>query len=202
MHFNSITYGVIVPSVEHTLNHIPIDERDEWDYDCFVKPNLWLEKQVGFYPLFMAVGTTDDDIGMTGYSRQWAKIIGSRYNHEKKRSTNLLRKKNEFPNDVLFSFNSVEGIFVDYEYWFYALNSGYNDYKVSPKYIKWIFKRSWTKADWLRKTRKNPCSVMFAASQLDLRLADRLWVRNNKTKENLEYMGFSNVQVKRISSDL
>ena len=62
-----------------------------------------------------------------------------------------------------------------------------------------IFKPSYSKADWLRKARKDPCTVMLAAPSLYLPDAKRIWTRNNKTKKQLEDMGFENVEAKRIA---
>lgn len=153
----------------------------------------WLEKEVGFYPMFLAVGTKRYDILITGYDTQWKKITLSSYRDGK--VINTLRKKGEFPNWVLFSFDNMEGIFTDYEYWHCVLGG---DNTANKNERKWILKPSWGKARWLRKARKDPGSVQLVTDKLDLRNAKRVWVRNENTKNNLEDMGFSKVNVRRI----
>jgi len=64
---DSAVYGRVEASPEHA------------DQD-FKDAYSWLEKEVGFYPLFLAVGTTDEDIRMTGYQNQWRKILSDGLN--------------------------------------------------------------------------------------------------------------------------
>ncbi len=52
----SIVHGEVRASPEHA--------------DEFKDSYAWLEKQVGFYPIFLAVGTTEEDIRMAGYQGQ------------------------------------------------------------------------------------------------------------------------------------
>lgn len=161
------------------------------DVEFFKESYLWLEKEVRFYPLFLAVGTTEEDIRMTGYQNQWAKLL------VESKDRNEYRKKGEFPNYVLFSFQNIEGIFMDYDGWHLVLNASYKNYQMTNYEKRLIFKRSWSKSKWLRKTRKQH-SVQLVTSKLYLPFADRIWVRNKKTKTILENMGFRNVEVKRI----
>lgn len=157
------------------------------------KANLWLEKQVGFYPLFLAVGSAEEDIVMTGYDRNWKRKIGSTG------TKGIYVQKGKFPNEVLFSFEEMTGVFMDFGNWFIALNSEWKNYAVSDYEKRLIFKLSYNKADWLRKARKEPGSVMLVAPSLYLPSAKRVWVRNKETKEKLEDMGFEGVEVKRIA---
>ena len=180
---------------------------------------LWLKGEVGFYPLFLSVGTTYDDILMTGYPNQWRKIISTKIVGRRGNGTyiqkNVLRKKGEFPNDVLFSFeelrcpfsmprNTIRSIqlrcpmewaFMDYGYWHLALGS-YRD-KITDYEKRLIFKPSWQKSKWLGKAKKISQSVQLVTQSLYLPDAQRIWVRNKKTKKVLEGMGFDNVEVKR-----
>ena len=162
----------------------------------------WLEKQVGFYPLFLAVGTTEDDIRMTGYQSQWAKVNGSEIVGRRKNGSyiqrHILRKKGEFPNYVLFSFEEVDGVFTDFDYWHIPLGAIMNGYGVTDYEKRLTFKPSWPKSKWLRKARKNPHSVQLVASTLYLPDAKRIWVRNQQTKNQLKSMGFENVEVRRL----
>jgi hypothetical protein len=185
----NVLYGEIKPNPEHS--------------DFYLKDAYsWLEKEVGFYPLFLAAGENKEDIRMTGYQNQWAKIIGSQIVGTKNNGTyiqrNMLRKKGEFPNYVLFSFENIEGVFTDYSNWHIVLNSSHKQYQITDYEKRLIFKPSWNKSDWLRKAKKSPHSVQLVAPSLYLPDADRIWVRNPQTKAVLEAKGFENVQVKRI----
>ena len=168
----------------------------------FKKAYKWLENEVGFYPLFLGVGNNKDSVVITGYNHQWAKKIGSKPVRKTKKgyyiSKNILRKKGEFPNYVLFSFDNVEGVFTDYESWYIPLNHITNGNKVSDYEKRLVFKYSWKKSDWLRKARKDSGSVQLVTSKLYLPDAKRVWVRNKKTKKSLEEIGFENVRVKRL----
>ena len=175
------------------------------DDEPYGDANSWLEKQVGFYPLFLAVGMTEEDIRMTGYQNQWERVVGSETIGKDKDghyiSKNILRKKGEFPNHVLFSFKDLDGKFLDYMNWFIVLNSSHKNYDIADYEKKLILKPSWPKSKWLRKAKDNPHSVMLVTSKLYLPDADRIWVRNKKTKHILEKQGFDNVEVKRILVD-
>jgi hypothetical protein len=161
-----------------------------------------VRKKVGFYPLFLAVGTTEEDIRMTGYQNQWAKVIGSKIVGRRNDGTyiqrNILRRKGEFPNDVLFSFEDVDGKFMDYMSWHLVLNASYKNYQMTDYEKGLIFKPSWPKSKWLKKAREDPHSVQLVTSTLYLPEAGRIWVRNRQTKNYLESMGFENVEVRRL----
>ena len=154
----------------------------------------WLEKEVGFFPIFLAVGTTLNDIRMTGYQGQWGRFLswspeeGGKY-----------RKKGEFPNRVLFSFDEIDGIYMDFDAWHLVLNSQHNNYQLTEYEKRLMFRYSWSKADWLRRARKDPESVQLVTPKLDLRKSKRIEVRNKSTKKKLEEIGFTNVKVNRIT---
>lgn len=164
---DSAVYGRVEASPEHA------------DQD-FKDAYSWLEKEVGFYPLFLAVGTTDEDIRMTGYQNQWRKILS------------------DGPNDVLFSFEKVEGVFMDYGYWHLVLNSSHKNYQMTDYEKRLIFKPSWPKLKWLKNVEKKPSSVQLVTRSLHLPDAKRVRVRNQQTKKLLEFRGFENVEVRRI----
>jgi len=193
MDLENIIYGEIKAHPKYT---------EDKDYK---KAYLWLEKQIGFYPLFLAVGETEDDIRITGYQGQWAVNIGSKIVGRRKNGTyiskNILRKKGEFPNYVLFSFKEVEGVFIDYDYWHFALSAAFNNEEITDYEKKLIFKKSWPKSKWLRKTKNKPGTVQLVTSKLYLPDAQRIWVRNKATKKQVEEMGFNNVEVKRLRAD-
>lgn len=155
----------------------------------------WLEKEVGFYPLFLVVGTTEADIRMTGYQDNWRLRVSYRYENGKTKGT--YRKAGEFPNLVLFSFEDVDGVFMDYAYWHIVLNAN-PDYKITNYEKRLIFKPSWSKSKWLRKAKKEPHSIQLVTPMLYLPNAARILVRNHQTKKLLEEIGFNNIEVRRI----
>ncbi len=172
-------------------------------FDSYLKnAYLWLKDEVGFNPLFLSVGTTDEDIHMTGYQNQWARIIGTKIVERRKNGTyiqkNILSKKGEFSNDVLFSFEDVDGVFMDYMNWHRVFNIGYKNQYITNYEKRLIFKPSWLKSRWLRKAREESHSVQLVTASLTLSDAQRILVRNKVTKKFLENMGFRNVEVKRI----
>ncbi|MEK6846302.1 MAG: hypothetical protein AABY26_06065 [Nanoarchaeota archaeon] len=164
----------------------------EYADPCFKDAYSWLEKEVGFYPLFLAVGATEEDIRMTGYQNQWRRILSGGSNGK------TYRKRRILPNEVLFSFEEIDGVFMDYGYWHIALNAAHNNYQITDYEKKLIFKPSWSKSDWLRKARKTPHSVQLVTPKLYLPDAHRVLIRNQQTKKLLESMGFDGVEVGRI----
>ncbi|MBI4439884.1 hypothetical protein HY638_02840 [Candidatus Woesearchaeota archaeon] len=176
---NSIVYGETRANSEHSDPN-------------FKEAYSWLEKEVGFYPLFLAVGATEEDIRMTGYQNQWRRILSSGPNGKD------FRKRREFPNDVLLSFENVDGVFMDYDYWHLALNAGYKNYQITDYEKRLIFKPSWPTSKWLRKAKKIPHSVQLVTPSLYLQDSQRIWVRNQPTRALLISMGFDNVETKRL----
>jgi len=178
---DSVVYGTVKASPKHA---------DEYLKGAY----LWLEKEVGFYPLFLSVGTTDEDIRMTGYQNQWRRILSEGQGPKGKE----YRRKGESPNNVLFSFEDVDGIFMDYDYWHIVLNAGHKNYQITDYEKRLIFKPSWLKSKWLRKARKEPHSVQLITPELCLPDAERIWVRNQQTKKLLTAMEFNNVESRRL----
>lgn len=158
----------------------------------------WLASQVGFYPIFVAVGIPSD-ILMTGYQDNWRRHTGGEMVDGQ--WVKHFRKKGEYPNRALFSFRHLEGIFTDYSAWHLALNA-YSDHPSEPlkeHEVRMIFKRSWDRARWLRYARERRSDVQLVVPRIDLRQSCRVLVRNKATQSHLLEMGFKNVQVKRIS---
>jgi len=168
-HLAYVSYKEVKPSFKHF-------------HEDSVKENAWLEKQVGFCPIFLAIGKSLEDIHNTGYYNQWYK------------------KRRKSLNQVLFSFEKVEGRFMDYVEWGIAGSMAGREGKVSDYQTRALLKPSWSKSKWFRKAKEDPHSVIFATPSLDLRKADRIWVRNNQTKKKLENMGFDQVHVKKLKS--
>lgn len=193
--FEAVKFGKIKPSRRHTTLKYG-ETKDPIDLqiiDLDIRANLWLKKRVGFYPLFFAVGTQDDDIRSTGYADQWRKLISQ------SRNGNTYRQKGDFPNEVLFSFADIENaVYIDGAYWPMVFNT--IDEEVTKHWTKIILKKSWTRGKWLKKSLGDfPCSVMAVAPEMDLRNAQRIWVRNRATQKALKKMGFSNIEVKRLT---
>lgn len=172
---------------------IKLDEFPDEPKFSFVRAYEWIEKEVGFWPFWVAVGSRIDDIRMTGYDAQWRKRLSYCYADP---SLNKYRKKGEYPNNVLFSWDDLDGVFTCYSSWHIVL--GYPR-DVKPHEKRMIFKYSWTKSRWLREARKpKNYGVQMVTPELDLRTAERIWTRNQQTKKKLEDMGFRNVIVKRL----
>jgi hypothetical protein len=160
----------------------------------FLPAYRWLEIQIGFFPLFVAVGNSDYARWNTGYQNQWQVRVGYDFNNKRP----IYRKKGEFPNQVLFSFANLDGVFYDSEWWCIVLNDCLNSNHVDKQTQRCLFKADWSKSKWLSKAKNSPGSVELVVPFLDLSKATQVWVRNQKTKQIVENLGFSNVQVKRI----
>lgn len=153
----------------------------------------WLENEVGFPPLFMAVGKTEEDVRMTGYSNQWARILSW------SSSGNEYRKKGEAPNQVLFSYSDIpNGVFTDYNDWHIVLNSSHKQHNLNKWEKKLIFRKTWDSDKWLAQAEKHPHTVQLVVPELDLTKADAIFVRNKETQKKLQKMGFKNVQTRRM----
>ena len=198
-----VRYGTFIPAEQHTLNNSYIngwfDDDLPWDLDT--KANNWLKNEEGFYPLFMSVGDSIDDIYTTGYQNNWRVTTGQRLDKKTNKMYYKQRRKGEFPNQVLFSFENVDCVFLDHEYWCIIYSNAANGVETTSQEKRWVFKYSWNRSKWLRRAANDPGRVMCVVSRLDLRQADRIWVRNNKTKKALEKMGFENIFAKRIPVD-
>lgn len=105
---------------------------------------------------------------MSGYPWQWGKVL------TRSLAGNTYRKKGEFPNEVLFSFEHIDGVFMDYDQWHIVLNSAYKDYQITPYEARLIFKPSWNASDWIRKARKQPHTVQLVTPKLFLPDARRI----------------------------
>ena len=186
---DSIVFG----DVKADSTHQDPDSKDAYS---------WLEKQIGFKPLFLSVGENEDDLRMTGYPDNWRRVIKTKIVRRRKDGIyihkNILRKKGEFPNEVLFSFEDIGGVFMDYDYWPIVLNSEYKNYELTDYETRLIFKPSYKKSDWLRKAGREAASVQIVTKSLHLPDAARIWVRNKKTKKLLDDKGFNNVEVRRL----
>ena len=156
----------------------------------------WVEAQLGFFPLFLAVGGWDKIAWMTGYQDNWRVSTGSECVDGKYRKT--YRRKGEFPNLALLSFDHIDGVFMDYDYWHIALNACMNASRVSTREEQWIFKPLWTKTRWLRAALTGTHRVQLVTQNLPISSVRKIRVRNLATRSLLEERGFNDVQVFRI----
>jgi hypothetical protein len=136
---------------------------------------------------------------MTGYEDNWrvrtgGEFVNGTYNK-------IYRKKGDFPNLALFSFEKIDGIFMDYQSWHIALNACINGKSVTPAEQRMIFKPSWTRSRWIRAALTGTHSVQIIAPELPLQRAKRGYVRNIKTRHLLEMMGFLDLEVRREKVD-
>ncbi len=156
----------------------------------------WLESEIGYYPFIFSVGTDESAIRMTGYDDNWRVWTGCRSVGGKRRD--LYRNKGQFPNLALFSFEKIEGTFMDFQSWHIALNAVLNQKTVTAAERNMIFKPSWGRARWIRAARNGTHAVQLVAPVLPLEQATRVYVRKTETRISLRQMGFPDPEVKRV----
>ena len=167
--------------------------------DSFFLPAYrWLEEKIGFFPHFVSVGNNESALYRTGYQDNWRIFVGSDHVHGTWQK--IYRKKGEFPNNVLLSFDHPEGVFIDYESWHFAINACTNGRTVSTSEMKMILKPSWTSSRWLRAAKKTH-AVDLLLPELPLDKSVQIRVRNGETQKHMGMMGFRNVEVARIPVD-
>lgn len=167
---------------------------------------FWLEQQLNYYPLFLAVGAdTSTPYEMTGFSENFkTRVCG--YSQRKQKLVNC-RNPETLPNIVLFRFerSAFETLhYQDYDAWHGILNTySYGATEAdwtSPKSIRLvrrlspiIFKPNWSESDWLKKVETDPGTVQAVTPCLDLRLAARVYCKNQKTRKYLQNLGFTSI---------
>lgn len=174
----------------------------------FLPSYRWLEKKIGFFPIFFAVGKSIHDLYMTGYNGQFRTYdcwgFGERGPRRKQQ-----------PNYVLFSYKHVPGIFTDFDDWDTLLRLAtqhdpniYKDAKKKPRIELWLCKKIFKLREnlrsdrtWIRQAIRKPYSVQLVTKYFDATKADRLLCRNQTTKEYLESCGYKNVHVLKIPAD-
>ena len=180
----------------HDLRRVPADgvmvpDPSLSDPD-YLPAYRWAEREVGFFPLFLAVGRRVEDVRMTGYQDHWA-------------PPDLPQLPAE-PGDeaadrrlVLFSFDHVDGAFSDYMAWHLVLNAGKDDYRLTPRETAMVLRRSWPASRWRRAAEHGPHSVQLLAPRLDLRRAVRVWVPDDATRREVGRLGHASARVRRIA---
>ena len=193
------------PSGELLFHHcIPVDAvrfatlRPDRKYSdpIFLPAYEWVEETAGFFPFFYAVGKIDAVVTMTGYADNWRNLTGGEMVNGRYQKT--YNRKGNFPNLAVFSFDTIDGIFMDFQSWHIALNTCMNGGSVTSAEKRMIFKPSWTRSRWIRAALNGTHSVQLVAPALPLTLAKRGYVRNSKTKRIVEKMGFPDITVKRV----
>lgn len=167
---------------------------DSEDLDLHEK-NLrsWLESIVGFNPVFIICGNHFMVFEYTGYANQFAKLIS----RSKKGSE--LRKKGEFPNQVMFSFDTIIPLNYIYHEWIGAMNDlayGMSIEEVTEKWSHDVLKPDYSPEKWKEIARKNPGSVYAIVPEVDLRTATSIYVRNRLAEQQLEKRNFDTKKIK------
>ena len=181
---SAVSRSVLRPQVEFSDS--------EW-----VPAYQWLEKETGFYPLFLAVGD-ESATYVTGYQNQWRVNLGGTMVDGNYVSTR--RKAGEFPSFVLFAFrqSDLQGCFTDYQWWNIVLTDVLCERPIGPALYRYLFKKSWPRSKWLRTANADGHMVQLLVPELDLSKAAFVWARNQKSAKALRAMGFDNVSVKRL----
>ena len=153
----------------------------------------WIESRVGFFPLFLAVGTNPLSARITGYADQWRRDVKAPHNSQ-----------------VLFSWEQkphAQLVYQDFERWEFIMCDIMNS-RVHGKYLKpsevvisrgdekALWKRSWGPADWRRKSHEQAHSVQAVVPELDLRTADLVRCRSQETRKQLVRLGWEPNAVK------
>jgi hypothetical protein len=184
MPLSQVTYGTVRADPAYSAG------------DFFEPAYEWLEEQIGFFPHFVAVGNDEYALKMTGYPDNWRVWIGGDSVNGKYQKTYL--RRGEFPNRVLFSFDNLEGVFMDHMSWHLAINACTDGRSVSKQEMKMILKPSWTRQRWLRAALNGSHSVELLTPELPLDNAVGIWVRNRATQKLMMMQGFRNVDIRRM----
>lgn len=175
------------------------DPSDDWHFALQLEACYrWLAERIGFWPLFLAVGDTDEDRRMTGYQLQWSR-------------SRTISPTGPPRDQVLFSWSDApaHAIYVDYLSWHTVLNSvRARNGDPHELYVELegrrddasILKPSWRQSDWLRHARRNPHSVQAAVPALDLSTADEICAPSRRVATALIHQGFapSRLRIQRL----
>lgn len=162
----------------------------------------WLETQVGFFPIFLAIGAEGDEepLRVTGYQNNWRRLLSYHYDADGTYHYTLA-KAGEHHNRVLFAFSpdSFETLsYNDYMWWNIVLTEVTCEREVDKQLWRRLFKPSWNASKWRSLARKDGHGVQVLTNALDLRSAKFVYVRNRATQKALQAQGFENVVVKRL----
>lgn len=159
----------------------------------------WLAGLSGFWPLFLAVGETDEDRRMTAYQLQFSRS-------PKSGPRGPIRER------VMFSYHHPPPgtVYLDYMNWHIPLNSLIEQHGDPHRLAVQlrsrgdqaaVLKRSWPASRWLRYARQNPHCVQAAVPELNLAAADEIWVPNQRIAHALHQQGFppERITVRRLT---
>jgi hypothetical protein len=155
----------------------------------------WLEKQIGFYPLFLAFGNN--------YA-----VENTFYHGAEPRCWHWSRHRIL----SIFEFDVLENaVFTDFDEWVngrWEPEDGETD--LSPEmemetaaqreWYEEFFKPSWTREQWFEKAADDCTSVQILVPRLDFRKASQFWTRGPGLCRRLHSMGFSNARVRKIEN--
>ena len=197
-------HGLVVPVRETDVVSAPscafgggaCDQADDWHRALQMEAAYrWLAERVGFWPLFLAVGESDDDRRMTGYQNQWSR-------------SGCWAPPGPPRDIVLFSWclPATGAVHCCYDHWHIVLNSvraGGRQHELhvaleDRRAESWVLHRSWSHAAWHRAARRRPGSVQAVAPMLDLASADEVWAPNRRVSRALVALGFDQVGVRRL----
>jgi len=172
------------------------DWSDDWHSALALEAAYeWLAVRIGFWPLFVAVGDSDDARRVSGYQLQW-------------RRAEIAARAGQPPSKVLLSWSDqpARAVFTDYTEWHIVMNSvreiGGDPHRLRVKINKAaeasILRPKWDRDRWLRHARG--ADVQAAVPQLDLATADELWAPNLRAARMLRDLGFptDRVWVRRL----
>ncbi len=181
-------HAIALPNLRDVRGGVLVPDAGRSDVD-FLPAYRWAEREVGFFPLFLAVGPTVEDVRMTGYGNHWAPP-GRR---------GLLDPDPADRPLVLFSFDHVDGVFTDYLNWHLVLNGGPCGHRIGPRETAMLLRRSWPASRWRREARRRRHGVQLLAPRLDLRSATRAWAPDDATRQAVDELGYGGVRVRRIA---
>ncbi len=186
---DEVAYDIVLPNKEHPHNPDQIPKYK------------WLEKEIGFWPLWLAVGSRKAAY-FTRYHYNWTSGYGW---NEKGHLDWKPWKNGEAPNRVMFIFepDTIDGAFIDYSAW---LDLGAKLIRSEPSPVEdrlrnRLLLSGMTREEKLRYSYEHPLDLNYVTPGLDLRKAIVVWCRDEETKLKLEKMGFTNVQVVLILAD-
>lgn len=196
MPLRRVKYACVLPNPKYSV-------------EDFRASYYWLERELGYYPFFLAACEDTQTIyTMTGFNACF-KTRTTGYDSKRKKLVNC-RARDKGPQSVLFRYsrNSFEQLHhQDYDAWHMVLNHRGELLQQTPKdsrrlrLVKRILlKPSWTDEDWHHKSRTNCHSVQATVPMLDLRKAEAVYCTTQKSKTYLEQLGFQNVILYRAKS--
>jgi|SRR6185437_12162652 len=150
----------------------------------------WLERQIGFYPLFLAFGTPLA-IENTFYSHDSYECIP-----KERQSRNVL---------AIFNLHAVRNcVFTDYDVWAHSDADAFEAIETGEEpdadWQRALFKPLWSRMQWFQKARRDPTSVQLLARRLDLRRAHEIWTQDEETLYEVQSRGLMNAKVRHLEN--